>query len=168
MALQAVFSNFTYVFFQNWPFWPWFKRAFQKPVFKIPVFWTVQKLFYIHFLEFCQIKKSVKKMLLWFNTVMNSFIKYAATQERFSLAHLSQHISILHLIGGPMRNRKKKHRVQRWDISGVLMILSIVNLQIWIFQLLQIHCISKHMDGCWNWLHLNFTLQHKQSNDQTS
>ena len=72
------------------------------------------------------------------------------------------------LIGWPMRNRKKKHLVPRWDISAVPMILFIVNLQIWIFQLLQIHYISKHMDGYWNWLHLNFTLQHKQNNDQTS
>ena len=67
-----------------------------------------------------------------------------------------------------MRNQKKKHPVLHWDIFAVPMILFIVSLQIWIFQQLQIHCISKHMDGCWNWLHLNFTLQHKQNNDQTS
>ena len=37
-------------------------------------------------------------MLPSFNTVMNSFIKYAATQERSSLANLSQHIIPFHVI----------------------------------------------------------------------
>ena len=83
---------------ERWTFWPWYKQVFPKPVFKILEFWIVQKLFFIHFLEFCQIKKSVKRMLPSFNTVMNSFIKYAATQERSSLAHLSQHIIPFHVI----------------------------------------------------------------------
>ena len=100
---------------------------------------------------------------------MNLFIKFAATQERFSLANIkNHHLTFDWSISEPMRNRTKKHRVLHWDIFAVPTILFIVNLLIWIFQQLQIHCISKHMDGYWNWLHLNFTLQHKQNNDQTS